>query len=205
MPAYGISSAAPSAGLGDLSATPTQSTQRYASSRVPSRSLNVLLRAFIAAGGVLLVACGAGPTTAAKPAPSPPPTPVNCSERLSGGGPLQAHLTGLGVSGDKLLVDFDTSTPGYLVLPQASTDFIASPSGLPVHLAGSSGASITLRHVPSGTFAGNRDLKPAGSVIKEARILQDFEGVLTIGIGLSRPACLGAPAPPSVTRFVVGF
>ncbi len=171
----------------------------------PAVSLNVLIRALIAAGGVLLMACGTAPS-AAKPSSSPPPTPpASCADRLSGGGPLQAHLTGLGVRGDRLLVDFDNSTPGYVVLPQASTDFIASPSGLPVHLAGSSGASITLRHVPSGTFTGNRDLKPTGSVIKEARILQDFEGVLTIGIGLSRPACLGAPAPPSITRFVVGF
>jgi hypothetical protein len=106
---------------------------------------------------------------------------------------------------DRFVIQFSGPVPQYTVQPQASATFVQDPSGQRVMLSGSAGLVVTLHGAQSsGSYTGSTDQKPAGTaMLKEARQVGDFEGVVTWGLGLSHGACFRAFTLASPSRLVV--
>jgi hypothetical protein len=103
------------------------------------------------------------------------------------------------------VIQFSGPVPPYDVQPQGSGAFVQDPSGQRVTLAGSAGLLVTVRGARSaGSYTGSIDQKPAGTaVLKEARQVGDFEGVVRWGLGLSHGACFRAFTLASPSRLVI--
>jgi hypothetical protein len=83
---------------------------------------------------------------------------------------------------------------------------VASPSGLPVHVAGNAFLEVTLHPAQSNDYAGPLDFTPSvTSNIVEVRQTQNFEGYMTWVIGLAHaaPVWVGRPTPGANQVFVV--
>lgn len=106
---------------------------------------------------------------------------------------------------ERFVIQLNGAVPAFEVKPQASATFVQDPSGLNVTLSGRVGLVVTLHGAQShGTYSGATDLHPGGtSVIKEARQLGDFEGVLTWGLGLSHASCFRAYTLTGPSRLIV--
>ena len=93
---------------------------------------------------------------------------------------------------DRFVLQFDPIVPSYTVKRQAKPVFTAGASGQTVTLSGTTGVLVTV-HSATGatTFSRPPDLiHPEFRVLKEARQVQDFEGYVSWGLGLSAPACM---------------
>jgi len=74
-----------------------------------------------------------------------------------------------------------------------------------VTLSGTAGVLVSV-HSATGatTFTGPTDLlHPEYQVLKEARQTEDFEGYVSWGLGLSKPACMRAFVLNDPARLVV--
>jgi hypothetical protein len=79
------------------------------------------------------------------------------------------------------------------VRPQQGTNFILSPSGELVTLAGQNGLLVTVHGADLHTsFSGSRDILTWGGSLVEIRVVQDFEGVVQFALGVNGPACYTA-------------
>jgi hypothetical protein len=169
----------------------------------------------------------AAPTPSVPPSPASTPTPVpvvpgtsptpgdglpafTCAAQSGGTAPA----TPVGVatarvaaqSGyDRFVLEFAGPVARYDVTPQDSATFVQDASGLPVALAGSAGLRVVVHGASGqGSFTGPTDLRPAGTaVLREARQVGDFEGVVSWGLGLSRTACFRAFVLTGPNRLVV--
>ena len=95
--------------------------------------------------------------------------------------------------------------PTYTVKRQAKPVFTQGGSGQSVTISGTSGVLVTV-HSATGatTFTGPTDLMhPEFQVLKEARQVQDFEGYVSWGLGLSKPACMRVFTLTDPARLVV--
>ena len=105
---------------------------------------------------------------------------------------------------DRFVIQFSGPVPQYEVKPQASTTFTQDPSGFRVTLDGSAGLQVTVHGAQSyGSYSGSTDLRPRLSVLREARQVGDFEGVLTWGLGLSHASCFRAYVLTGPSRLVI--
>jgi len=105
---------------------------------------------------------------------------------------------------DRFVIQLSGPVPQYEVKPQASTTFTRDPSGFRVSLEGSSGLQVTVHGAQSyGSYSGSTDLTPRLTVLREARQVGDFEGVLTWGLGLSRASCFRAYVLTGPSRLVI--
>lgn len=136
------------------------------------------------------------PTPTASPSPSPTDNlpPFICSSRFMVSGtqaPQSALVDAVRVgqqSGyDRFVVEFANGEPASVtVTTQNSTDFTKSPSGLPTHLMGSYGMTLRFNIADGHTqYTGPRDFKPVYPTLLEAQQLEDYEGYVTWGLGLS--------------------
>ena len=124
--------------------------------------------------------------------------PFQCADSSGSGTSSGYPITGLtdirtaGHPGfDRIVVEFNGALAAYDVRRQANATFIQDASGLPSKLAGSAGLHIVLRHASAyETYRGSRDLTPGLTNVREARLIGDFEGVTTWGVGLSRQMCI---------------
>jgi len=129
----------------------------------------------------------------------------------SGGTTGTANLTGVRVaeqSGfDRLVLQFDTRVPSYTVKRQAKPTFKSGASGQAVTLNGSAGVLVQVHSASaSGTYTGPTDINhPDYTVLVETKIVEDFEGYLAWGVGLSKPACLRAFTLSDPARLVIDF
>jgi hypothetical protein len=159
----------------------------------------------------------ATPSLAPTPVPTLPPSPAatalgpfTCTD-LSGGTPTTppAQLTAVRIahqSGyDRMVFEFSGGTlPAYTLTRQASTHFTKDASGQPVTLQGSSGMKLVFHGAAAyPTYTGSSDLKPALPIVQEVEQIGDFEGVLSWGIGLSKPACMRTLPLANPTRLVI--
>jgi hypothetical protein len=83
---------------------------------------------------------------------------------------------------------------------------VASPSGLPMHVAGSAFLQVTLHPAESDGYTGPVDItSPVTSNIVEVRQTQNFEGYMTwiIGLAHAAPVWVGQPNPGASQTFVV--
>ncbi len=88
---------------------------------------------------------------------------------------------------DRFVIRFGNGEPSAVdVTSQTGTDFTKSPSGMPTHLQGSYGLIIRF-HIADGhtQYTGARDFMQGYPGLLEAQQLEDFEGYVTWGLGLS--------------------
>jgi hypothetical protein len=172
-------------------------------------------------GVLVLPALPAGQATPT-PAPSASSTPVvqaplppgasassgfSCAT-VSGGGAGQGHVAAVRAAAqtgyDRFVIQFSGPVPQYQVQAQPGPTFVQDASGAPVTLQGSSGLLVTLRNTSeAGSYSGPTDLHPNGTVVREARQVGDFEGVVHWGLGLSHPACYRVTTLTSPFRLVI--
>lgn len=156
----------------------------------------------------------AAPTpTVAPPTNSPGSTPSPACAPLTGGTPLgptrlvairAAHNPGF----DRLVFEFSAPVVPEYRIELAST--FAGPSGLPVRVDGN--AFFSVRFAADGhTDAGQRSFPQPDPfrvgliVVREVKVVEDFEGVLRFGVGMERPVCPTVLTLLGPSRVVVDF
>jgi hypothetical protein len=115
----------------------------------------------------------------------PPQPPVAFIDRVA---------TGTHAGYDRITIEFNNTDPGQTdVTPQNTATFTNSPSGQSVKLAGNAGLLVTMKGADEHTaYSGSTDITTGYSVLVEARQVQDFEGTVQWGLGLSKSACYRA-------------
>jgi hypothetical protein len=151
------------------------------------------------------------------PPPVSPPTPPGtnlpafaCADASGGKTGVANTITarvGEQQTYDRFVLQFESIVPTYSVKRQAKPEFPLGASGQTVTLSGTSGALVTVHSATGATsFTGSTDLMhPEYQIIKEARQTQDFEGYVSWGLGLSKPACMRAFVLDDPARLVVDF
>jgi len=123
--------------------------------------------------------------------------------------PLTAYIdavrTGSHTGYDRITIEFQNGPPSSIeVRPQGNSTFTQGASGQSVTLAGNAGLLIIIRGADEHTaYSGSTDFKTAYPVLLEARQMEDFEGTVQWGLGLSKSACYRAFFLANPTRLVV--
>ena len=150
------------------------------------------------------------------PPPVSPPLPpgdvasFKCANAI-GGASGSAKLTGVRVAQqigfDRLVLQFDSRVPSYTVKRQAKPVFRVGPSGQPITLSGVSGVLVQLHSASAaGSYSGPTDISHSDyQVLAEAKLVEDFEGYLSWGAGLTKPACMRAFTLSDPARLVIDF
>jgi hypothetical protein len=122
-----------------------------------------------------------------------------------------AHQPGF----DRLVFEFGQSTaPGPFGMPAYTVETASSlsgPSGQPVTINGNALFGSRFQNAstqnPNGTpsYTGSTDLKPATPLIKEIKLVEDFERVLLWGTGLDHLACPKVSELAGPFRVVLDF
>jgi hypothetical protein len=153
---------------------------------------------------------GVGPAATPSPAASLPAGILpgfSCSAQSggSGGSGLTGVRAGPQTGYDRFVIQFDGPVPPFQVTPQANASFVQDPKGTSVTLAGSAGLRVVIRGVANWTsLPGPAQVKPSGtSVLREARQVGDFEGVVSWGLGLSHASCFHAYTLTGPNRLVI--
>jgi hypothetical protein len=163
---------------------------------------------------MLLAACGSsgGGNSQATPTPTPGPSPLACiasgAASASWPGPdsrtsTTPPIVSAVAAGDTLTLTFDQGTPVFEVKTQAGTHFTQDPSGKPVDLAGSAGATIVLRGFRGdmSNYTGPVSIISSGPRLLQVNQIGDFEGVVTWAVGLSGAGCANVTAAGSNLTF----
>lgn len=106
---------------------------------------------------------------------------------------------------DRITIEFKNGLPADMSLnPQYNTAFTQTASGRQVTLRGSYGLLLAMTGADAHTsYTGSTDFTPAYTALLEARQVQDFEGYVTWGIGLSSLPCYRAFVLQSPSRLVI--
>jgi hypothetical protein len=145
--------------------------------------------------------------------PAPPGTNLpafKCAD-ASGGAAGSANLTGVRVAEqagyDRFVLQFDSRVPSYTIKRQAKPTYKSGASGKSVTLRGSAGAVVQVHSATAAsTYSGpNGFTHTEFLVLNEAALTEDFEGYLSWGFGLSRPACLRTFTLSDPPRIVIDF
>ncbi len=151
------------------------------------------------------------------PPPVKPPTPPGTNlpafacKDAGGGSTGVANVTAARVGSqtgyDRFVLQFDGKVPTYTVKRQAKPTFSLGASGQSITLSGTAGALVQVHSATqSNTYSGPTDFThPEFIVLKEARLTEDFEGVVAWGLGLAHPACLRTFTLSNPSRLVVDF
>lgn len=168
----------------------------------------------------------ARPSPTVTPSPSPSATgptgtlpPVACAP-LGGGDPnAQAQLTAIRIAHqagfDRVVFEFGPSSApvGHYGLPlyevSVVAQFIGGGSGRPVPVDGNAFIQIRFRNASTvdpttgkQTFTQS-DFRPGLPLVREVKLIDDFERVMTWGIGLERLVCATATELANPARLVV--
>jgi hypothetical protein len=191
-------------------ATPTASASRPASPTVAPSSPSATATA----------RPSASPTTVPTATASPGSSPAAACPRTTGGNASnQAQLVAVRVAHqpgfDRLVFEFGQSTapgpfgmPGYTIETASS---LSGPSGQPVPITGNALFGARFQNAstqnPNGTpsYTGSNDIKPTTPLIKEVKIVEDFERVLLWGVGLDHLACPKVSELAGPFRVVLDF
>jgi hypothetical protein len=152
----------------------------------------------------------------AVPSPSTPPDsslpPFVCASAApitAVNGPAVAYIdalrTGTHTGYDRLTIEFANGHPAsYEVRTQAGTTFTQGASGQPVTLAGQNGILVVIHGADLHTnYSGSTDLKPGYASLVEVRQVEDFEGVVQLGLGVSGASCYRAFVLTNPDRLVI--
>lgn len=147
------------------------------------------------------------------PSPSPSPAatvaPGQACARATGGsaaggGALTDVRIGTQPAAERIVFDFGAGAlPQYTV--EQATSFVA-PSGQAVTVQGNAHVGIRFNGAGGmGTYRGPTSFRPGLRLIREVKLVEDFEGVLVWGVGLERSSCPRILVLGSPTRLVVDF
>ena len=167
----------------------------------------------------------AAPTTAA-PSPTAPASPGStpasaCPDQTGGSTANQAQLVAIRIAHtpgfDRLVFELGPSTaPGVYGMPPfriAVATSLSGPSGQPVPIDGSALFGVRFQNAStvnpsdgSRSYTGATSLKPTTTpLIKEVRLVEDFERVMLWGVGLQRLVCPTLLTLSSPVRLVLDF
>jgi hypothetical protein len=216
--------------LTGMKAQDTVSTFRYGPLWIAA--LAALLLGALAVG-VLIVSSSnraQAPVAAAKqsPAPSEAPaspapseelaaapvanvTPFRCTaSTLTAQNPpavatINAVRTGAHSGYDRLVVQFSGKQPGSIdITPQATASFLGAPSGAATNLAGTRGLKLVIKGSDMHTaYSGSRDIKTGYVGLRETGVIEDFEGYVSLGLGINGSNCYRAFVLSNPNRLVV--
>lgn len=152
--------------------------------------------------------------------PSPGSAPASACPRVSGGAPgNQAQLVAIRIAHnpgfDRLVFELGPSTaPGTPGIPPYTIETassLAGASGQPVTVAGAALFGIRFQNAstrsPEGTttYTGATDLHPTTPLLREVRMVEDFERVMVWGAGLDHLACPQVVTLSGPDRVVLDF
>ena len=159
----------------------------------------------------------ASPSAAVVPSASPNPTATTVCPALTGGSPLggprvasvrAAHNPGF----DRLVIEFtEQVVPQYEI--KVASRFNA-PSGLAIRVDGNAFFSVRVggrAHTddsPPGqqrTYPQADPYRPGLPLVREVKLVTDFEGAVVFGVGLEREACPTVLVLFSPPRIVLDF
>jgi hypothetical protein len=170
-------------------------------------------------------------TTSVSPTPTPTPTPEPSltpspsssptaaatpvwppagftTGAVSGGSSARVvNVTAVRVGGhpgyDRFVIEFSGAVPSYTVTLQSNSRFTLDPKGGTVTLEGTNGVLITVQHINWTAYAGPTSLRPEFTYLREARLIQNFEGVQQWGLGIAGTAAVRVFTLTSPARLVV--
>jgi hypothetical protein len=118
---------------------------------------------------------------------------------------VSALRTGTHTEYDRLTIEFSNGVPSSVeVRPIRGTQFTQSPSGMEVTLKGSNGVLITIHGADLHTsYTGPTDIVTGYPRLAEVRRVQDFEGVVQLGLGVNGSGCYRAFFLANPNRLVV--
>ena len=156
----------------------------------------------------------ASPSPTTRPSASPGSTPpVACAPQAGGSDANRVLLTAVRIAHnpgfDRIVFEFgptDRGVGGYGIPPftiEVASSF-AGPSGIPVTIDGNAHFRVRFQNTDAHTNAGvptlaSQDLRPTTPLLKEAKLVEDFEATVVWGLGLDHLVCpsvltLGGPA-----------
>jgi hypothetical protein len=159
----------------------------------------------------------ASPSTEPTPSPSPSSSPTaafvctasTMEHTLPVGAPttyVDAFRKGSHPGYDQITVEFSNGIPGQSVeiKPQVGTKFTMDASGQTVTLKGTNGILVTITGADMHTmFHGTVNSVTGYPAMAEIRQLGDYEGVVTLGLGIQGPACYQASYLTDPYRLVI--
>jgi len=152
----------------------------------------------------------ASPSASSSPSPSPSPTPTPdsqlppfvCASSTAPSHSATAPVafisdlrTGSHPGYDRLTITFNNGGPSGAVevRTQGNTNYALSPSGMPVTLKGSRGIELVIHGADLHTsYNGSVDIVTGYATLVEVRRLEDFEGVVQLGLGVDGTGCYRA-------------
>jgi hypothetical protein len=154
-----------------------------------------------------------------KPSPSPAQTPPDsnlpafvCAGPVSVAGTsspavafVDAVRTGTHTGYDRVTIEFNNGEPANVDMsPHSGTTFTQGASGQQVTLQGSTGMLVIIHGADEHTaYSGSVDFKTGYAVLVELRQVEDFEGTVQWGLGLSKAACYRAFYLTNPARLVI--
>ena len=159
----------------------------------------------------------ASPSTEPTPSPSPSPSPTpafmctasTMEHSLPVGAPItyvDAFRKGSHPGYDQITVQFNNGIPrdSVEIKPQVGTKFTMDGSGQEVTLKGTNGILVTIKGADMHTmFHGNVNSVTGYPAMVEIRQLGDYEGVVTLGLGIHSAACYKAFYETNPYRLVI--
>jgi len=161
---------------------------------------------------------GTTPPPATSPSPSPSPSPAlpagfKCRNFVGGAthapdwGPAGPTVTAIRIGGhsdfDRFVMQFDGTVPAYKVTRQARPIFTQDPKGTTVRLKGNHGVLVTVKPENWTAYTGPTHMVPMLAFIREARMVQNFEGTMQWGLGILGNPCLRVTTLKNPQRLVV--
>jgi hypothetical protein len=160
------------------------------------------------------------PSTSTSPSPVPSPStppdsslpPFVCASAApitSAKAPtvvfIDALRTGTHAGYDRLTIEFQNGPPAsYELRTQTGTTFTQGASGQTVTLAGQNGILLVIHGADLHTsYSGSTDIKTGYASLVEVRQVEDFEGVVQLGLGVSGATCYRAFVLNKPDRLVI--
>lgn len=155
------------------------------------------------------------PAATASPAGSPTlqPTPqlpagFACADLIGGNqqSPSGVVLVRVGQHDgyDRFVIEFNGPIPAYAVRRQGGTTFTEDPRGTQITMSGTNGVSVLVHPIDNWTsYSGPTAFKPDFQFLKEARLIQNFEGYQQWALGIEGTPCLRVTELASPSRLVV--
>jgi len=148
------------------------------------------------------------PAPAASDIPAANLPAFQCSDQSgSGTGSAVTPVTDVRVGAqqgyDRFVLQFGSAIPAYTVTRQMSSTFVNTPRGDQVSLAGTQGVLVVVRPIDWTSYNGKTQLKPGFTYLKEARQVENYEGVQQWGLGIQGAPCLRVFTLTSPMRLVV--
>ncbi len=145
--------------------------------------------------------------------PTPQPTPqlppgFTCTDASGGSEQTGPDVVGVRVGQhdgyDRLVIEFNGPIPSYTVQRRSGTSFTESPRGQAVTLSGTNGVLVVVHPIFNWTsYPGPFAFQPDYPFLREARLVENFEGYQQWALGVQGTPCLRVTTLTAPSRLVV--